>query len=32
VTWKAPLQAGEKKEVTFGIIVEYPKDREVTGL
>jgi uncharacterized protein (TIGR02231 family) len=32
VTWKVPLQAGEKKEVTFGIIVEYPKDREVTGL
>lgn len=32
VTWKMPLQAGEKKELTFGIIVEYPKDREITGL
>lgn len=32
VTWKAPLQAGEKKELTFGITVEYPKDREITGL
>lgn len=32
VTWKAPLQAGEKKELTFGIVVEYPKDREITGL
>jgi uncharacterized protein (TIGR02231 family) len=32
VTWKAPLQAGEKKELTFGIVVEYPRDREITGL
>jgi uncharacterized protein (TIGR02231 family) len=32
VTWKAPLQAGEKKVLTFGIVVEYPKDREITGL
>jgi uncharacterized protein (TIGR02231 family) len=32
ITWKAPLQAGEKKELTFGIIVEYPKEREITGL
>ena len=32
ITWKAPLKAGEKKELTFGIIVEYPKDREITGL
>lgn len=32
VTWKTPLNAGEKKELTFGILVEYPKDREVTGL
>lgn len=32
ITWKAPLQAGEKKELTFGIVVEYPKDREITGL
>jgi uncharacterized protein (TIGR02231 family) len=32
VTWKMPLRAGEKKELTFGILVEYPKDREITGL
>jgi uncharacterized protein (TIGR02231 family) len=32
VTWKTPLNAGEKKELTFGILVEYPKDREITGL
>ena len=32
VTWKTPLNAGEKKELIFGILVEYPKDREVTGL
>lgn len=32
VTWKTPLQAGEKKELTFGILVEYPKEREITGL
>lgn len=32
VVWKMPLQAGEKKELTFGIVVEYPKDREITGL
>ncbi|MDP2268834.1 MAG: DUF4139 domain-containing protein, partial [Deltaproteobacteria bacterium] len=32
VTWKVPLQAGGKKELTFGIVVEYPKDREITGL
>jgi uncharacterized protein (TIGR02231 family) len=32
VTWKAPLRAGEKKELTFEIVVEYPKDREITGL
>ncbi len=32
VTWKIPLKAGEKKELTFGILVEYPKDREITGL
>ncbi|MEI6209928.1 MAG: DUF4139 domain-containing protein [Desulfuromonadales bacterium] len=32
VTWKAPLRGGEKKELTFGIVVEYPKDREITGL
>jgi uncharacterized protein (TIGR02231 family) len=32
IIWKTPLQAGEKKELTFGILVEYPKDREITGL
>jgi len=30
--WKIPMAAGEKKELTFGIVVEYPKDREVVGL
>jgi uncharacterized protein (TIGR02231 family) len=32
VTWMTPLMAGEKKELTFGILIEYPKDREITGL
>ena len=32
ITWKTPLKAGEKKELTFGILVEYPKGRELTGL
>lgn len=32
VTWKLPLKAGEKRELTFGILVEYPKDREISGL
>jgi len=32
IVWKAALQPGEKKELTFGIIVEYPKDREISGL
>ncbi len=32
VTWKILLKAGEKKELTFGILVEYPKDREISGL
>jgi len=30
--WKLQLKPGEKRELTFGIAVEYPKDREVTGL
>ncbi len=30
--WKLPLKAGEKKELTFGILLEYPKERDVTGL
>ena len=32
LTWKLPMKAGEKRELTFGIVVEYPRDREVTGL
>lgn len=32
LTWKLPLKAGEKREMTFGIIVEYPKEREISGL
>ena len=32
MTWKLSMNAGEKRELTFGIVVEYPKDREVTGL
>ena len=32
IVWKTALQPGEKKELTFGIIVEYPKEREITGL
>lgn len=32
LTWKLPVKAGEKRELTFGILVEYPRDREITGL
>jgi len=32
LTWKIPLKAAEKKELSFGILVEYPKDREINGL
>jgi uncharacterized protein (TIGR02231 family) len=32
IVWKIPLLAGEKKELTFGILVEYPKDKEISGL
>jgi len=32
VIWKTQLLAGEKKELTFGILVEYPKDKDITGL
>lgn len=32
VIWKMPLQAGEKREILFGILIEYPKEREITGL
>lgn len=30
--WKMKLAAGEKKVLSYDIVVEYPKDREVTGL
>ena len=32
ITWRTTLTAQEKKVLTFGILIEYPKDREVTGL
>jgi uncharacterized protein (TIGR02231 family) len=32
IIWKTPLKAGEQKAITFGIVVDYPKDREITGL
>jgi uncharacterized protein (TIGR02231 family) len=32
VIWKTPLLAGEKKELNFGILVEYPKEKEISGL
>lgn len=32
LNWKLPVLPGEKKAITFGIVVEYPKDHEVTGL
>lgn len=32
LTWKLPLKAGEKRTVEFGIAVEYPKERTITGL
>lgn len=30
--WKIPFKAGEKRELTFGIMVEYPKGRDISGL
>lgn len=30
--WKLKLAAGEKKELQYEIVVEYPKDKEITGL
>lgn len=30
--WKLQLSSGEKKELTYEIGVEYPKDREISGL
>lgn len=32
IAWKLTLAPGEKREFTFGIVVEYPKDRVVVGL
>jgi uncharacterized protein (TIGR02231 family) len=32
LVWKLPMKAGEKKELSFGILVEYPKDKEISGL
>ena len=32
VIWSIPMPAGEKKVLTFGILVEYPKEKEITGL
>ncbi|NJD38759.1 MAG: mucoidy inhibitor MuiA family protein [Geobacter sp.] len=32
LVWKLKLAPGEKKELRYEIVVEYPKDREVTGL
>lgn len=32
IVWKLPLQPGEKKDLDFGIVIEYPKGQEITGL
>ncbi len=32
VIWKMPFKAGEKREISFGILVEYPKGRDIIGL
>lgn len=32
LVWKLPVNPGEKRQITFNIQVEYPKDREVNGL
>jgi len=32
VTWKLLVKPGEKQEIGFGIIIDYPKDREIRGL
>lgn len=32
ISWKLSLGPGEKRELTFGIMVDYPKDKEITGL
>lgn len=32
LSWRLSLGPGEKRELTFGIVVDYPKDKEITGL
>jgi uncharacterized protein (TIGR02231 family) len=32
LVWKLPFKGGERKELNFGIMIEYPKDREISGL
>lgn len=32
LVWKLNLAAGEKKTISYEIVVEYPKEREMTGL
>jgi len=32
LTWKLLVKPGEKQEIGFGIIIDYPKDREIRGL
>jgi len=32
VVWKLKMAPGEKKEFSYGVLVEYPKDREIQGL
>lgn len=32
LVWKLPVDPGAKREISFSIQVEYPKDREVSGL
>ena len=32
LVWKLNLASGEKKKISYDIVVEYPRDRELTGL
>jgi uncharacterized protein (TIGR02231 family) len=32
ITWRTTLKAKENKILNFGILIEYPKEREITGL
>lgn len=32
LTWKLVLKPGEKREISYGIVIEYPKDKEIIGL